>query len=240
MCVLALLLAADPAVPLIVAANRDELFERQAAPPAEVEEGIVAGKDLRAGGTWLGVNRHGLFVAVTNRRAPARTPESFSRGLLALEALRCRELASLEDLVARQTRLQPVAGFNLVAVLGGEGISFHWNGTLGVTGFGPGLHVISNDRDLDEDGMPEKKTLEAFAASLARLPDETALASFLRSHEGERPICKHGETYGTVSSTIYVSRRGAPTLLYAAGPPCRTVFSDYSALLRRGVAHGGR
>lgn len=92
MCVLALWLGTDPKAPLIAAANRDEAYDRPSAPPAEIEPGIVAGKDLLGGGTWLGFNRHGLFVAVTNRRTPARADRSLSRGLLALEALRCRKL----------------------------------------------------------------------------------------------------------------------------------------------------
>ena len=89
MCVLALLL--EPGR-LLVAANRDEAFDRPSAPPAEVEPGIVAGRDLRAGGTWLGYNNHGLFVAVTNRKEPAAAVDAYSRGLLAREALRCRRL----------------------------------------------------------------------------------------------------------------------------------------------------
>jgi uncharacterized protein with NRDE domain len=104
MCVLALWLGADPDTPMIVAANRDEFFARPAAPPSEIEAGIIAGRDLQAGGTWLGVNRHGLFVAVTNRREPPRTPEALSRGLLTLEALRCRALGCVEALVARRAR----------------------------------------------------------------------------------------------------------------------------------------
>lgn len=87
-CVLAIVLGRG----LVVAANRDEFLGRPSVPPSEIEPGIVAGRDLEAGGTWLGVNRHGLFVAVTNRKTPTRTPEARSRGLLALEALRCREL----------------------------------------------------------------------------------------------------------------------------------------------------
>lgn len=89
MCVLAMIL--EPSR-LLVAANRDEAYERPAAPPAEIEPGVVAGLDLRAGGTWLGSNRHGLFAAVTNRREPASTPDAFSRGLLLRETLRCRRL----------------------------------------------------------------------------------------------------------------------------------------------------
>lgn len=88
MCVVAMIVGG----PLTVAANRDEYLGRPSAPPSEIEPGVIAGKDLQAGGTWMGVNRHGLFVAITNRRAPSRTPESPSRGLLALEALRCRKL----------------------------------------------------------------------------------------------------------------------------------------------------
>lgn len=92
MCVLALLLDPGGPVPLIAAANRDESRARPSLPPGEIEPGIFGGRDLAAGGTWLGVNDRGLFVAVTNRRAPAKTEASYSRGLLALEALRCRRL----------------------------------------------------------------------------------------------------------------------------------------------------
>ncbi len=91
MCVLAVILEPDG---FIVAANRDESRSRPSGPLQVLDpvRGIVGGKDLRSGGTWLGVNRDGLFVAVTNRREPRSTPESYSRGLLALEALRCAKL----------------------------------------------------------------------------------------------------------------------------------------------------
>lgn len=92
MCVLAVFLRPSGRTPLIVAANRDEFRDRPSAPPQRLEEGIVGGKDLQSGGTWLGVNDRGLFVAVTNRRTPPREEDSLSRGLLALETLRCRRL----------------------------------------------------------------------------------------------------------------------------------------------------
>lgn len=231
MCLLALWVGGDPGVPLIAAANRDEFFGREAAAPAEIEPGIVAGRDLQAGGTWLGLNRHGLFVAVTNRREPARTAEAYSRGLLALEALRCRTLGCVEALVSKRAAERPLAGFNLVAVLGGEGVCVHWDGELRPVRFGPGLHVVSSNRDLDDDTMPEKKAVDAFAAALGGLPDEAALADLLRTHDGERPICKHEERYGTVSSSIYIGRR-VPRLLYADGAPCLNAFGDCSGTLR--------
>ncbi len=195
MCLLALWLGRDPAVPLIAAANRDEFFGRPAAAPAEIEPGIVAGQDLQAGGTWLGSNRDGLFVAVTNRRQPARAADSYSRGLLALEALRCRALGCVEALVTRRTAERPLAGFNLVAVLGGEGVCFHWDGELRPVRFGPGLHVVSSNRDLDDDArntvlvrheVLDWAVLSAISAVLdARLLEEAVDRALARLREGQ-------------------------------------------------------
>ena len=92
MCVLTLLVGRFPEYPLIVAANRDESYARNAFPPRELEPGIVGGQDGQSGGTWLGINKFGMFCAVTNRETPVTTPEGLSRGLLTLEALRCQKL----------------------------------------------------------------------------------------------------------------------------------------------------
>ena len=88
MCVLALFLGRT----LTVAANRDEFLSRPSAPPQDLGDGIFGGKDLESGGTWLGLNKQGMFVAVTNRHAPARQEKSYSRGLLTREVLKCRKL----------------------------------------------------------------------------------------------------------------------------------------------------
>lgn len=225
MCVLAMWLGVDPKAPLIVAANRDESLARPSAPPAEVEPGVIAGRDLESGGTWLGVNRHGLFVAVTNRRTPARPPDARSRGLLALEALRCRKLPCIEGIVERRVRDHPFAGFNLVAVVDGQGLCLHYDGTLRRAPFGAGVHVVSSDRDLDDPSMAEKRA----ADRIAGVPDEETLKKFLASHEGDRPVCKHGSTFGTVSSTILIDRGDRFRMLHADGPPCRTPFVEVQA-----------
>ncbi len=128
----------------------------------------------------------------------------------------------MEALIGKRLSERPSAGFNLVALLDGAGLCLHYDGALRPVRFGPGAHVISTDRDLDDPDMPEKRLFDA----LPEAPDEAAIRGYLASHEGDRPVCKHGNGFGTVSSTIYRSGR----LLHADGPPCRTPYRDLGAL----------
>jgi len=79
MCLLVIAWRAHPRYQLIVAANRDEFHERPAAPMAKwpAPDGILAGRDLRANGTWLGVDSRRRFGVVTNFRDMQRpSPEA--------------------------------------------------------------------------------------------------------------------------------------------------------------------
>ncbi len=94
MCTLMLALDVWPDARLVVAANRDELRARPSAPPQAgvAPSGVrfVAPRDLVAGGTWIGLNEHDVFVAITNRSiggGPSFLGERRSRGALVLEAL---------------------------------------------------------------------------------------------------------------------------------------------------------
>jgi uncharacterized protein with NRDE domain len=92
MCLILLAVDSHPQFPLVVAANRDEYYARPTRPlqPWPEAPQLLAGKDLNAGGTWLGLTRNGRFAAVTNARdahAPA-TPRS--RGALTLDFLLAR------------------------------------------------------------------------------------------------------------------------------------------------------
>ena len=88
-----LILAANDVHPdyrLVVAANRDEFYDRPAEPVAwwADEPRVLAGRDLQSGGTWLGVTRGGRFAAITNYREPGRMdPDAPSRGGLVLASL---------------------------------------------------------------------------------------------------------------------------------------------------------
>lgn len=107
MCLIAFAYQAHPRYALIVAANRDEFLDREAdhAHFWPDEPRILAGRDRRALGTWLGITTDGRFAAVTNhrdlRRAPVNGP---SRGLLVREAL----------VRAPRPDAQPLDGYNLL------------------------------------------------------------------------------------------------------------------------------
>ena len=90
MCLIVLAWRAHPDFPLVVAANRDEFHARPAA-PAEFwsdHPEILAGRDLTARGTWMGVSRNGRFAAVTNYRGGTEPSAKHSRGALVVDFLR--------------------------------------------------------------------------------------------------------------------------------------------------------
>ena len=115
MCLALLALDAHPLYSVVIAANRDEYHARPTAPAAWWDEGWLAGRDLRAGGTWLGVTREGRYALLTNVRDPASNdPTAPSRGSLvpAVLADPSDVSSSLEHVRAAALRHN---GFNLLA-----------------------------------------------------------------------------------------------------------------------------
>jgi uncharacterized protein with NRDE domain len=110
MCTIAILLEVVPGVPLVIAANRDEIYARPTRPPARFASGVVGGVDALSGGTWLAVTRSGGFAAVTNQRVLQPAPAGVrSRGLAVLE------LAAADDRARYVAALDPAdyASMNL-------------------------------------------------------------------------------------------------------------------------------
>jgi uncharacterized protein with NRDE domain len=89
MCLIAIAIEQHKDFPLIILSNRDEFYARPTAPLHEWDEApIIAGKDLEAGGTWMGINKSGKFAALTNYRDPDRIQtDAKSRGSLVRDYL---------------------------------------------------------------------------------------------------------------------------------------------------------
>jgi len=117
MCILFFAINQHPKYPVIICANRDEFHQRPAQsmhwwPEKENQTAILAGKDLQAGGTWLGLNKQGRFSALTNFRQPQLLDKNKpSRGNLVLQAL-----AKQDDEITTQLEQEAriYNGFNLV------------------------------------------------------------------------------------------------------------------------------
>lgn len=102
--------------PLIVAANRDEFYARPTLPLARWPDApqVYAGRDLEAGGTWMGISDDGRFAALTNIRDPKQSIGRRSRGDLVARYLSGTQ--SLEDYLAEAAgRAAEYTGFNLLA-----------------------------------------------------------------------------------------------------------------------------
>lgn len=233
MCLILFAWRAHAEFPLILAANRDEFYERPSAPAAFWDDapGLLAGKDLKEGGTWLGITRTGRLAALTNYRDPATLrKDAPSRGHLVSEYLRGRETP--EDYLGR---LEACAGrYNGFSLLVGDaaGLYFFSNrgGRLPVA---PGIHGLSN-RLLDTPWPKVERGEKALAALLAGdgRPSPEALLDILADRvrpqdellpetgvglEWERilsPLFIESPVYGTRSSTVLMlDRRGEATFV---------------------------
>jgi hypothetical protein len=241
MCLLLVHHRARADAPLVLLANRDEDHARGFDPPTTWPgpDVIVAPRDRRAGGTWLGLNASGLVVAITNRPAPRGT-DVRSRGLLVADVLRHGDAAAADAWLAVHLRDARYDPFNLLVVDRDRGFVLHHESPAGrESGRGtpaprialtPGVHVLTNLHDLDVAPVPATglpRTGEPLAALVARL--EAVAGDRETPLPGDHRICKVGRTRGTVCSAVIAlpADRGArPTFRFANGPPHLTPFSD--------------
>ena len=239
MCLLALYFRVARDAPVVVGANREEFYARGGEPPAIVEGPVraLAGLDPRAGGTWLGVNEHGVLAAVTNRPKEVVPPQPRSRGLLTRSLLGCASASEAVTLATRELGSYRYDGCNLLLVDRTAAYAILAGDWLRVRPLPPGLHVLTAS-DVN-DGSDHR--LGHALWWLEQRPSENAgqCLAALRELCGQTgpvdpPICLHGTDRGTVSSTLVALHDSLPQsqYLHAQGPPDKTPYEDYSHLLK--------
>lgn len=195
MCLILIGWHAHPGFPLIIAANRDEFFTRPSKPVhfwADSPD-ILAGRDLSAGGTWMGITRQGRFAALTNYREPAKTRlDAPSRGTLVSNFLRSRESAAdyLTALDASGSAIY--SGFNLLCGSLADGL-WHYSNRHDLPGTAikrleAGIYGLSNHL-LDTPWPKVAKGKSALTLALSALPREAPLFDLLR----DESICEDSE-----------------------------------------------
>jgi len=145
MCLILFAWEHHPRYRLVVAANRDEFYARPTAPAGWWADAprVLAGRDLREGGTWLGVTRDGRFAAVTN----VREPQSYRVGAPSRGHLVGNFLAGRAPALAYLAGLMPMApAFNGFNVLVCDGATLAWfsNRGSGARTLPPGVYGVSN------------------------------------------------------------------------------------------------
>ncbi|HUK12783.1 MAG TPA: NRDE family protein [Thermoanaerobaculaceae bacterium] len=229
MCILVALRRDREGGELWLGANRDERLDRPWESPRLLldEPPVFAGRDLVGGGSWLAVNLEGGFVVgVTNARRGAR-PGPRSRGALVVDLAAQPSLPSAVALLS-ELELGNYGRFNLMLA----DIATCWLATndpaARIERAVAPVAAIGND----PLGAPGERVVAAAdrAAALAGEPGPAlaaALEELLADHRGEDPLCRHGETYGTVCSTVLGIRGGALVAYrFAPGPPCTTPFES--------------
>jgi uncharacterized protein with NRDE domain len=227
MCLILLAIQKHPKYKLILAANRDEYYERPSEPPHFWEDAphLLAGRDLVAGGTWLGITRHGRIAAVTNYRDPASVkPNAPSRGKLVSDFLES-DLDPLSYLDLIRPEKDRHNGFNLI-LSSLDRITWYSNRSGEATQLLPGVYGLSNhlldtpwpkvvrSKAMFEQVVCTEKKLST--ESLFRILADQTLAADDRLPstgvpiEWERilsPIFITSPTYGTRSSTVLLIDR---------------------------------
>jgi uncharacterized protein with NRDE domain len=228
MCLVLLAKNAHPIFKLVVAANRDELYDRPSAPAGFWEDfpDLLAGRDLKEGGTWMGITRHGRLGMITNYRdRPSKKENAPSRGKLVSRFLQGRQTPPdyLEEVRSEGTLYN---GFNLI--VGDQNQLYLYSNRNGqIAALTPGFHGLSNHL-LDTPWPKVTRGKERMAGLLAegeKALDPDALLALLQDRhippddalpetgvgiESERLLSSifiAGPEYGTRSSTVLLIDR---------------------------------
>lgn len=220
MCLIVLGKNIHPKYRLILAANRDEVYERPTKPVHywDKPNQLLAGKDLEAGGTWLGINRYGDLAAVTNFRDPINyQPGKSSRGQIPVDFLEGRANPD-QYLHHLQEKASNFNGYNLLGQK--EERLFHYNNQLQtVTELNDGIHAVSN-ATINTPWPKVVKAKEMFKTLTEGAFDHDALVEMMSNRETADPeklpdtgiplemevavsaMCIRTEKYGTCSCTV--------------------------------------
>ena len=251
MCTLIVMYRQIPGRWLVLAANRDEFLDRPAEGPAirnQETSVILAPLDVKAGGTWIGINPSGVLCALTNLSGGQNDPNRLSRGKVVTD---CLSETSAADAAQRLRTLgtDQYNAFNCFVCDPEKAFLAVYSSRPRVEELQAGVHVIGN-ADALAPPIPKVARLEARVRALPTPKDEDwleRLGEVCREHGASKvaidETCVHlADTYGTRSSMLIelgddfgCDRPDADMqsrLFYSDGPPCTAPYEDLSPLLQ--------
>lgn len=249
MCLLAVQYQLVPESPILVAANREEYFDRPSLAPS-IQSGkprVLCGIDQKAGGTWLGVNQNGVFVGVCNRATTAPLFGQRSRGSLVMDLLRCTNASRALDKALAELSETQYEGCNLVIADAKAGYAIHSDTRQDVVSLEPGLNIIGahnlNDPEDERVRMARRLlTLQTLDSPVKFLAVASRVFARAPVGPGRPSMVIRNQDYGTVSSSLIalgVKPRDA-IYQYSNGAPDQTKYEDCSPMLRDILSRGLR
>lgn len=249
MCLLAVQYRLVPESPILVAANREEYYDRPSLSPS-IQSGkprVLCGVDQKAGGSWLGVNQSGLFIGICNRATVTPLFGQRSRGLLALDLMRCSSARKAIDKAMAELDKTRYEGCNIVIADSRDGYVIHADEERQIVEMQQGLNIVGS-RNLN-DPRDQRVAMARRLLTLQTLDSPVkflAVASrvFARAPLGDgRPsMVMRSRDHGTVSSTLIalgVKPRDA-IYQFSSGAPDVSRYEDYSPMLRDILSRGLR
>jgi len=241
MCLLILIQGLDPEYPLLVASNRDEERSRKASPPGlfvGARQRMLSPRDRRSGGTWLALNRRGMFAGITNIAGAERRPLATTRGALPHLVLDQDDLDAAASAVREAVAAADYNAFQLLISDGGHTrILTHQDGRLEEQDTDDAVVVVSNEHQIGQLVLPGVDRALADGLSAAeRLDQLHPLLLDEGDVSGHRILKKHDGDHGTVSSSLIAVPREDITRLiwrYAPGPPDEVDYRSYGNLAKR-------
>jgi uncharacterized protein with NRDE domain len=260
MCLLIMVAQTNVDFPLIVAANRDEMFDRPAVAMTVLRDAgprILGGRDELAGGTWLAVNEAGVVAGLTNRpMTGGRDPTKRSRGELPVALAGHTSAAAAVDAFGSRFRTHD---YNPAWLLVGDREALFAVDTSGhapvIRALPPGVHILENrpvgakspkaqhvtDLVAGIESLPEGELVQRLKAVLADHevpPGPSAVDDTGTEAPAEiKAACVHTKRYGTRWSCVITVPGGSahpPTVRYADGAACTADYQDASSCWRRG------
>ncbi len=249
MCLLAVQYQLVPESPILVAANREEYFDRPSLAPS-IQSGkprVLCGIDQKAGGTWLGVNQNGLFVGLCNRATTMPLFGQRSRGSLVMDLLRCTSSARALDKAMSELGETQYEGCNLIVADAKAGYAIHSDQRQEVVDLEPGLNIIGahnlNDPDDERVRMARRLlTLQTLDSPVKFLAVASRVFARAPVGPGRPSMVIRNQDYGTVSSSLIalgVKPRDA-IYQFSNGAPDQTKYEDCSPMLRDILSRGLR
>lgn len=228
--------------PILVAYNREERPDRPSQAP-RIQSGcprIICGIDRKAGGTWFGINQHGMFACAMNRTRRDSSYSPRSRGLLCREMLNFRNPKEASEMAAKELETGNYAPVNFICADANQAFVVYGTSEPKMEEIQPGLHLFTSGKM--DDYNDERQEFVRRQLTLQRLDSSVTFLAVASKTFAKKPdaygrrgiILVDGEVQTVSGLLLSLPYKGHGAVLQCTPTsPSDSKYEDVSALLRQ-------